>query len=125
MAINAIAGAAASLPTVPTLPATGQIGWTGGAGQTGASAGAAAAESVAGAANRTQGFGQTLTKALDGLQASQAKADNLAVKAATGDLTNVHDYMIASTEASLATQLTVAVRNKAVESFNQIMNMPV
>jgi flagellar hook-basal body complex protein FliE len=125
MAINAIAGAAASLPTMPTLPSTGQIGWTGGAGQTGASAGAAAAESAAGAANGTQGFGQTLTKALDGLQATQTKADNLAVKAATGDLTNVHDYMIASTEASLATQLTVAVRNKAVESFNQIMNMAV
>ncbi|MDQ1499053.1 MAG: flagellar hook-basal body complex protein FliE, partial [Actinomycetota bacterium] len=45
--------------------------------------------------------------------------------AATGDLTNVHDYMIAATEASLATQLTVAVRNKAVEAFNQIMNMGV
>jgi flagellar hook-basal body complex protein FliE len=125
MAINAIAGAAASLPTLPTLPATGQIGWAGGAGPAGPSAGAAAAEAAAGAANGTQGFGQTLTKALDGLQSSQTSADNLAVKAATGDLTNVHDYMIAATEASLATQLTVAVRNKAVEAFNQIMNMPV
>ena len=31
---------------------------------------------------------------------------------------------IAATEASLATELTVAVRNKAVEAFNQIMNLP-
>jgi flagellar hook-basal body complex protein FliE len=115
MAINAIAGAAASLPTLPTLPATGKIGWTGDGGV------GVAATTGAG----TQGFGQTLTNALDGLQASQAKADNLAVQAATGDLTNVHDYMIASTEASLATELTVAVRNKAVEAFNQIMNMAV
>ena len=113
MAISAIAGAAASLPTLPTLPATGQIGWVGDGG-----AGVASATG-------TQGFGQTLTKALDGLQASQAKADTLAVQAATGDLTNVHDYMIAATEASLATELTVAVRNKAVEAFNQIMNMGV
>jgi flagellar hook-basal body complex protein FliE len=119
MAIAAIAGAAATpLPTTPTLPSTGQIGWTGAIppGDT---------VSAAGAANGTQSFGQSLTKALDGLQGAQAKADRLAVGAATGDLTNVHDYMIAATEASLATQLTVAVRNKAVEAFNQIMNMGV
>jgi len=120
MAIGAIPGAAASLPTLPTLPATGQVGWTG----TATAAGAAEA-AAAGAVSGTQSFGQTLTKALDGLQASQTKADGLAVQAATGDLTNVHDYMIAATEASLATELTVAVRNKAVESFNQIMNMAV
>lgn len=123
MAIQAVAGAAAQIATLPTLPATGQIGWTGGAGATEATgaAGHAAAEAVAG----TQSFGQTLTKALDGLSGMQTKADGLAVQAATGDLTNVHDYMIAATEASLATELTVAVRNKAVEAFNQIMNMPV
>ena len=79
--------------------------------------GAAAADSPS--------FGTSLSKVLDGLQATQTKADNLAVRAATGDLTNVHDYMIAATEASLATELTVAVRNKAVEAFNSIMHMPV
>ena len=133
MAISAIGGAAAQIATLPTLPATGQIGWTGAggaagtAGAAGASAAAAAAEAAAGSAATagTQSFGQTLTKALDGLSGMQTKADGLAVQAATGDLTNVHDYMIAATEASLATELTVAVRNKAVESFNQIMNMPV
>jgi len=135
MAINAIAGAAAQIATLPTLPSTGQIGWTGGAGATGATgatgagaAGAANADIAAAAGSASAGaqsFGQTLVKALDGLQASQTKADGLAVQAATGDLTNVHDYMIAATEASLATELTVAVRNKAVEAFNQIMNMAV
>jgi flagellar hook-basal body complex protein FliE len=127
MAITAIAGAAASLPTVPTLPATGQVGWTGGAGAAGAG-GAAGADVATGAAGAVAGaphFGQSLVKALDGLQGAQTKADGLAVQAATGDLTNVHDYMIAATELSLATELTVAVRNKAVEAFNQIMNMPV
>jgi flagellar hook-basal body complex protein FliE len=127
MAITAITGAAAQLPTTPTLPSTGQIGWTGGTGPAGAIPAGDTAAGTAGAAGAagTESFGQMMTKALDSLQGAQAKADRLAVSAATGDLTNVHDYMIASTEASLATELTVAVRNKAVESFNQIMNMGV
>ena len=62
-------------------------------------------------------------KGLDNVQQLQNKSDDLAVQAATGSLTDVHDYMIASTEASLATQLTVAVTNKAVAAFNDIMRM--
>jgi flagellar hook-basal body complex protein FliE len=69
------------------------------------------------------GFGNMLMHGINNLQQVQSNADDLAVSAATGDLTDVHDYMIASTEAQLATQLTVAVRNKAVEAFNEIMRM--
>jgi flagellar hook-basal body complex protein FliE len=68
-------------------------------------------------------FAAELGSGLDKLQQTHAKADDLAVKAATGDLADVHDYMIASSEAGLATQLTVAVRNKAVEAFTEIMRM--
>ena len=83
---------------------------------------ATAAPKVAGTGD---GFGDMVTKALEGVQKAQTKSDSLATKAATGDLTDIHDYMIASTEASLSTQLTVAVRNKAVEAFNDIMKMPI
>lgn len=68
-------------------------------------------------------FAAQLGQGLERVQSMQHHADDLAVQAATGSLTNVHDYMIASTEAALATQLTVAVRNKAVEAFNEIMRM--
>ncbi|MEW1959041.1 flagellar hook-basal body complex protein FliE [Kineococcus sp. NPDC059986] len=68
---------------------------------------------------------QGLGGGVDKLQGLQSSSDDLAVKAATGDLTNVHDYMIASNEAQLATQLTVAIRNKAVDAFNEIMRMQV
>lgn len=90
-----------------------------------AAAGAAATTpSTAGAGAADAGsFAATLTRSLENVQAMQGSADKLAVQAASGDLTNVHDYMIAATEAKLATELTVTVRNKAVEAFNEIMRM--
>ncbi|HEV7755511.1 MAG TPA: flagellar hook-basal body complex protein FliE [Mycobacteriales bacterium] len=79
---------------------------------------------AAAAAGPNEAFAAKLGGALENLQATQSKADDLAVQAATGTLQDVHDYTIASTEAALATQLTVALRNKAVEAFNEIMRMP-
>lgn len=70
-------------------------------------------------------FGSSLVGALDELEATQDHADRLAVRAATGDLTDVHDYMIAATEAALQTEMTVAIRNRAIDAFNEIMRMPV
>jgi flagellar hook-basal body complex protein FliE len=69
------------------------------------------------------GFGSLVTNGLDQLQSMQTNSDNLALQAATGSLTDVHDYIIAATEANLATQLTVAVRDKALDAFNEIMRM--
>lgn len=71
------------------------------------------------------GFGDALARGMEQLQQLQSTADGLAVQAATGQLKDVHQYMVASTEAQLATQLTVAVRNKALEAFNSIMHMQV
>ena len=69
-----------------------------------------------------QGFGSMATDLIDGLQSQQDNADKLALAASTGN-GNVGDVMIAATQASLSTNMTVAVRNKAVEAFNQIMGM--
>ena len=70
-------------------------------------------------------FSQLLANGIEGLEGMHDRTDNLAVQAATGDLGAIHDYTIAATETSVATQLTVAVRNKAVEAFNEIMRMQV
>lgn len=70
-------------------------------------------------------FGEMLGKALDTVSSSQLKADNFAVQAATGDLAAIHDFTVAATEAQILTQLTVEVRNRAVEAFNDIMRMQV
>ncbi|MBW8765663.1 MAG: flagellar hook-basal body complex protein FliE [Geodermatophilales bacterium] len=71
------------------------------------------------------GFAAVLAASFDRLQGTQSAADSLATQAATGDLKDVHDYMIASNEASLATEMVVTIKNKAVEAFNEIMRMPV
>jgi flagellar hook-basal body complex protein FliE len=70
-------------------------------------------------------FASILAKGVDSLQATQANADTLAVQAATGDLKDVHDYTIAATQAQLATDLAVTLRNKAVDAFNEIMRMQI
>ncbi len=70
-------------------------------------------------------FGNMVLDGIERLEGVQDRADGLAVQAATGNLSNLHDYTVAATEASVTTQLTVAVRNKAVEAFNEIMRMPI
>ena len=113
MTIPAIGSIATAIPTFPTPAATTTAT---------ATAGLAGFDPTA-AASTSTGFAAALDNGLTQLQKLQSTSDGLAVKAATGDLTDVHDYLIASTEAGLATQLTAAVRNKAVDAFNEIMRM--
>jgi flagellar hook-basal body complex protein FliE len=78
---------------------------------------------TAGAASTSgAGFANVLS-GVENLQQLQSTTNDLAVKAVTGDLDDVHDYTIAAAESSTALELTAAVRNKAVEAFNEIMRM--
>jgi flagellar hook-basal body complex protein FliE len=79
----------------------------------------------AGATGPNTDFGKLVADGLDKLEGTQKTADGLALQAATGDLQSIHDYTIAATQAQVTTQVTVAVRNKAVEAFTEIMRMPV
>lgn len=87
-----------------------------------ATASPAATTQAAGPAGES--FAATLGQGLEALAGTQAKAEGLAVQAATGQLPDVHQFTIAATQAQLATELTVAIRNKAVEAFNDILKMP-
>jgi flagellar hook-basal body complex protein FliE len=69
------------------------------------------------------GFAAMLEKGVNAVESAQSKADGLAVQAATGDLTDIHDYTIAATQAALVTQLATTIRTKGVDAFNQIMGM--
>ena len=70
-------------------------------------------------------FGSMVLDGIERLEGLQDSADTLAVRAASGTLPNIHDYTLAATEAEVATKLTVAVRNKAIEAFTEIMRMQV
>jgi flagellar hook-basal body complex protein FliE len=91
----------------------------------GAVSGVAGATTGTPPAQNADGFAAVLASSFDKLASTQATADSLATQAATGDLRDVHDYMIASSEARLATEMVVTIKNKAVEAFNEIMRMPV
>lgn len=80
---------------------------------------------VNGSSGTGAAFGDMLVNGIEHLEAVQDKSDKLAVQAATGDLDDIHDYTLAATEASVTAQLTVAVRNRAMEAFNEIMRMPI
>ncbi|HWJ81095.1 MAG TPA: flagellar hook-basal body complex protein FliE [Nocardioides sp.] len=106
-------------PTMPVAPAT-----------TSGIDASATSVAPAGGVTGTSGaggneFGSMVLDGLDRLEGLNDRADNLAVQAATGKLDNIHDYTIAASEAQVATQLTVALRNKAVDAFNEIMRMQV
>ena len=116
-AIGGISGVTSALSALGGVP-----------GASGASALSGVADATGTAGTQAAGggdFASILSSSLDQLQATQSNADALAQQAATGNLTDVSDYMIASNEASLATQTVVALKNQAVSAFNDIMRMPI
>ena len=87
---------------------------------------AVAANSAVAQATQVRGadFASMIGQGLQRVEGLDITASTKAVQAATGDLTDVHDYVIAAQEAQVATELTTTLRNKALESFNEIMRMP-
>lgn len=77
------------------------------------------------AADSIKGFGDFLNEALAKVEDAQKDAATAARRLAVGDIRDVSEVMIASEKASLALQLTVQVRNKVLEAYQEMMRMPV
>ena len=74
----------------------------------------------------TNDFGQMLKSSLDAVNEAQQVSKNLKVgfEAGTTDA-SLAEVMIASEKASLSFRAVTEVRNKLVQAYQDIMNMPV
>lgn len=73
----------------------------------------------------TSSFADYLNQAIRETSDLQHEADQAAVKLATGEIQDVHQVMITAEKASLAMQLTIQIRNKVLESYQEIMRMQI
>lgn len=71
------------------------------------------------------GFGDLLQKAIDEVNTLQQQSDDLKTQLVTGQLDDIHQVMIAAEKADLAFQLTVQIRNKVLDAYQEIMRMQV
>lgn len=55
----------------------------------------------------------------------QNAAESEEIRFALGESTNTHDLLIAQEKANVALQFTVAVRDKVMEAYREIMNMQI
>ncbi|HWR40400.1 MAG TPA: flagellar hook-basal body complex protein FliE [Patescibacteria group bacterium] len=70
-------------------------------------------------------FGAFLTDALGQVNQLQNDSRQASVNLATGKLNDISEVAIISEKASLALQMTMQVRNKVVESYQEVMRMQV
>jgi flagellar hook-basal body complex protein FliE len=89
----------------------------GGAGNT-AGIGAPAAGTTSAAP-----FADLLTDAVGQVNALEGQADAAVRGLMTGTGVDVHQAMIATEKASMAFELALAVRNKAVQAYEQVIGM--
>ncbi|NNV05024.1 flagellar hook-basal body complex protein FliE [Geobacillus sp. C56-T2] len=69
-------------------------------------------------------FAAFFKEALNRVNEAQLQADELKEKLVRGGNVQLHDVMIAGQKASIALQLTLEVRNKAIEAYQEMMRMP-
>ena len=69
----------------------------------------------------TQSFGQVL----DSLNESQLETDGLVTKLSTGEDVDLHQVMIATEENDVNFRVALAIRDKLVDAYREVMRMNV
>jgi len=70
-------------------------------------------------------FGQVLRRTLEDVNRLQLEADAASAGLVRGEVTDLHQVTIAAEKANLALQLTLEVRQKVLEAYQEIMRMQV
>lgn len=70
-------------------------------------------------------FGEILGESLKEVNSLQLEADKAIEDFATGQTKNVHETMIALNKADTAFKMTMQVKNKIVEAYQEIIRMQV
>jgi flagellar hook-basal body complex protein FliE len=91
-------------------------------GISGADAGAAAT-SAGGSGAQPTPFSDLLTDAVGQVDQLESQAHAAVAGLMTGSGVDVHQAMIATQKASMAFELALAVRNKAVQAYQQVIGM--
>jgi flagellar hook-basal body complex protein FliE len=71
------------------------------------------------------GFAKVFDQLVGTVESKQAQANAVTRNVLVGDQGQLHQSVIAMQEASVAFSLMVEVRNKLVDSYQEIMRMPV
>jgi flagellar hook-basal body complex protein FliE len=77
------------------------------------------------AAPTGQGFSKVLDQLVGSVESKQTQANAITRNVLVGDQGQLHQSVIAMQEASVAFSLMVEVRNKMVDSYQELMRMPV
>ena len=80
--------------------------------------------SESGITNQTS-FKDLINKQVNELSQAESANDENIKALITGDVENIHDVLIKTEEARLQLELAMQVRNKVVESYQEIMRMQV
>jgi len=70
-------------------------------------------------------FADVLEKFVDDVNSLQNRASQSIEKLATGEISDVHQVMIAVEEANTAMEFMLEIRNRIVDAYQEIMRMPV
>ena len=75
--------------------------------------------------SKTTDFSKMLGEALDNVNNLQNESTKATESFINGETDNIHSVMLTGSKANLALQMTIQVRNKVMDAYNEIMNMQV